>query len=75
MINLKIKLNTTTDIKEFLRTVNSFACDIDLVKGRYVIDAKSTLGVYTLDLSQPVDLHIHSDEKIISFAFDKWIVE
>ena len=39
-----------------------FESDIDLVKGRYVIDAKSTIGVFTLDLSLPVDVVLHSND-------------
>ena len=39
----------------------SLNCDFDLVSGRYVIDAKSIMGIFSLDLSKPIDLNIHAD--------------
>ncbi|HIV17395.1 MAG TPA: HPr family phosphocarrier protein, partial [Candidatus Alectryocaccobium stercorigallinarum] len=38
-------------------------CDFDLVSGRYVIDAKSIMGIFSLDLSNPIDLNIHAEGK------------
>lgn len=58
-----IKLNNFSDIKKFTNEVTKFEGDIDLVKGRYIIDAKSTMGIFTLDLSNPVDVVIYSDDK------------
>lgn len=60
---MTIKLNDFSDIKKFTNEVTKFEGDIDLVKGRYVIDAKSTMGIFTLDLSSPVDVVIYSDNK------------
>lgn len=69
MIKMTILLNDFSKIKYFNNIVSSFISDIDIVKGRYVIDAKSTMGIFTLDLSQPVDVIIHSedDEEITRF--------
>ena len=61
MKKVTVILNDFTKIKKFSNEVIKFQCDIDLVKGRYVIDAKSTMGIFTLDLSMPVDVVIHSD--------------
>lgn len=58
---ITIILNDFEKIKNFTSKVSNFECDIDLVKGRYVIDAKSTMGIFTLDLSVPVEVVIHSD--------------
>lgn len=58
---ITITLNDFIRIKNFSSEVVKFESDIDLVKGRYVIDAKSTIGIFTLDLSAPVDVVIHSD--------------
>lgn len=58
-----VKLNDFSKIKKFSREVSKFESDIDLVKGRYVIDSKSTIGIFTLDLSVPVDVVIHSDNE------------
>ena len=56
-------LNDFIKIKNFSSEVVKFESDIDLVKGRYIIDAKSTIGIFTLDLSSPVDVIIHSDNE------------
>lgn len=60
------------DIENFVRTARSADCDIDLVRGRYVIDAKSIMGIYSLDVSQPVSLVIHSDDTNIAEKFNDW---
>lgn len=66
---ITINLNNFNKIKKFNQCVSTFESDIDLVKGRYVIDSKSTIGIFTLDLSAPVDVIIHSgnDEEIRRF--------
>ena len=58
---ITVALNDFIKIKNFSSEVVKFESDIDLVKGRYIIDAKSTIGIFTLDLSSPVDVVIHSD--------------
>ena len=60
---ITITLNDFIRIKNFSSEVVKFESDIDLVKGRYIIDAKSTIGIFTLDLSSPVDVVIHSDDE------------
>lgn len=60
---ITVTLNDFNKIKAFGKEVGKFESDIDLVKGRYVIDAKSTIGIFTLDLSAPVDVVIHSDNE------------
>ncbi len=63
---VKISLNSTpnvqANVQSFVNTVSRFGIDFDLVSGRYIIDAKSMLGIFSLDLSKPLDLHIHTDE-------------
>ena len=44
--------------------ITKFDYDFDLVSGRYVIDAKSIMGIFSLDLSKPIDLNIHAEEDI-----------
>ena len=61
-LKMTINLNDVIKIKKFCNEVMKFESDIDLVKGRYVIDAKSTIGVFTLDLSLPVDVVLHSND-------------
>lgn len=60
---ITVTLNDFSKIKKFSSEIVKFESDIDLIKGRYVIDAKSTIGIFTLDLSVPVDVAIHSDNE------------
>ncbi len=64
MTTVKICLNSIDKVKNFVNTVSSFNTDFDLVSGRYVIDAKSIMGIFSLDLSKPIDLTIHSSDEI-----------
>ncbi len=48
-------------MKAFVNEISTFDCDFDLVSGRYVIDARSIMGIFSLDLSKPIDLNIHAD--------------
>ena len=59
MKSLTIYLNSIDKVKSFVNTVNTFDTDFDLVSGRYVIDAKSIMGIFSLDLSKAVELQIH----------------
>ena len=58
----KIQLNAINDVKEFVNTVMRFNYDIDLVSGRYAIDAKSIMGIFSLDLSKPIELVAHTED-------------
>ena len=62
MKTVQISLNSIDKVKAFVNTVAQFDYDFDLVSGRYVIDAKSIMGIFSLDLSKPIDLQIHSDD-------------
>ena len=53
-------------MKSFVNDITKFDVDFDLVSGRYVIDAKSIMGIFSLDLSKPIDLSIHADEELDS---------
>ena len=61
MRTVKISLNSIDKVKAFVNEISKFECDFDLVSGRYVIDAKSIMGIFSLDLSKPIDLNIHAD--------------
>ena len=61
MKKAKISLNSIDKVKAFVNEISKFDCDFDLVSGRYVIDAKSIMGIFSLDLSKPIDLNIHAD--------------
>ena len=61
MKTIQISLNSIDKVKKFVNTIANFPNDFDLVSGRYVIDAKSIMGIFSLDLSRPIDLNIHAD--------------
>lgn len=61
MKTIKISLNSIDKVKTFVNEINRFDADFDLVSGRYVIDAKSIMGIFSLDLSKDIDLNIHME--------------
>ncbi|MCR4752004.1 MAG: HPr family phosphocarrier protein [Eubacterium sp.] len=61
MKTIQISLNSIDKVKSFVSAISKFDNDFDLVSGRYVIDAKSIMGIFSLDLSKPIDLSIHAD--------------
>ena len=64
MKTVKISLNSIDKVKAFVNDVTNFNTDFDLVSGRYVIDAKSIMGIFSLDLSKPIDLAIHAENNM-----------
>ena len=61
MKTIQISLNSIDKVKAFVNDITKFDNDFDLVSGRYVIDAKSIMGIFSLDLSKPIELIIHAD--------------
>ncbi|MCI8318675.1 MAG: HPr family phosphocarrier protein [Lachnospiraceae bacterium] len=64
MKTVQISLNSIDKVKSFVNDITKFSNDFDLVSGRYVIDAKSIMGIFSLDLSKPIDLNIHAEDNI-----------
>ena len=64
MKTVQISLNSIDKVKSFVNEITKYDYDFDLVSGRYVIDAKSIMGIFSLDLSKPIDLNIHDDDNI-----------
>ena len=62
MKTVQISLNSIEKVKSFVNEIAKFDTDFDLVSGRYVIDAKSIMGIFSLDLSKPSNLNIDSDD-------------
>ncbi len=62
MKSYEIYLKTIIDVKNFVNAINNFDFEMDLVSGRYVIDAKSIMGIFSLDLSRPITLRVFSDD-------------
>ena len=70
MRTVEISLNSIDKVKSFVNTINNFDFDFDLISGRYVIDAKSIMGIFSLDLSKPITLNIHADDANVDAVMD-----
>ena len=64
MKTVQISLNSIDKVKSFVNAITQFEFDFDLISGRYVIDAKSIMGIFSLDLSKPIDLNIHAENSV-----------
>lgn len=73
-----IRLNSIDDVKEFCAATNSCKFDVDVLSGRYAVDAKSIMGIFSLDLTKEVELVAHADENECEDFYDaiaKFIVD
>ncbi len=76
MKSVNIKLSLAENVKTFVSIVNRYPYDVDLRSGRHVVDAKSILGIFSLDLSKPITIEVYEDncdelmEEIKSFILD-----
>lgn len=76
MKKTKIKLSTIEDVRSFVNIVTAYTGEIDLSSGRYIVDAKSIMGIFSLDLMNPIELTAHGDDVDALFAsIEKFIVE
>ena len=77
MKTVQISLNSIDKVKSFVNEITKFDYDFDLVSVRYVIDAKSIMGIFSLDLSKPIDLNIHAEEDsdVILQALKPYIID
>lgn len=76
MVKFEMLLNSINDVKDFVNTVSKYDFDVDLVSGRYVVDAKSIMGIFSLDLSKPISVEVHSDNAAAFLAeVDRLIVK
>ena len=77
MKTVQISLNSIDKVKSFVNEITKYDNDFDLVSGRYVIDAKYIMGIFSLDLSKPIDLNIHADGELddILAALEPYIIK
>ena len=68
MKSVKIRLSTIADVRDFVNIVAKSDVDIDLASGRYLVDGKSIMGIFSLDLLSPITLTAHSDDTDELFA-------
>ena len=66
MTTVKVSLNSIDKVKAFVNDISGYKADFDLVAGRYVIDAKSIMGIFSLDISKPIQLNIYAEDEIDS---------
>lgn len=57
-----IRLSTIEDVRNFVNEVTRCEFDVDLASGRYIVDAKSIMGIFSLDLLNPIRMTVHADE-------------
>lgn len=76
MKSVKIRLSTIADVRDFVNILAKTEIDIDLCSGRYVVDGKSIMGIFSLDLLSPITLNAHSDDTDELFeSISRFIVE
>jgi len=61
MKSFNIIINSIDDVKNFVNIVSKYDFDIDLISDRYVVDAKSIMGIFSLDLTKPIRVDVHTD--------------
>ena len=62
MKTFNIMLKSINDVKDFVNISNRYDFDIDLTSGRYVVDAKSIMGIFSLDLTKAIKVEAYSDD-------------
>ena len=75
MVKAVIKLVSIDDVKEFVKRANEADYDIDLSLGKYTVDAKSIMGIFSLDLSREIGLTVHSDSTDFLDEIKEYIVQ
>lgn len=76
MTTTKVFLKEINDVKDFVNILMRFGYDIELVSGKYVVDAKSIMGIFSLDLSRPIELRANTEDAEDLFAaIEKYIVK
>lgn len=62
MKSFKVMLSSIVDVKNFVNLVNGFDFEVDMVSGRYVVDAKSLMCIFSLDLSKPIIMRVYTED-------------
>ena len=76
MKTVSIRLSTIADVRDFVNIVAKTDVDIDLKSGRYIVDGKSIMGIFSLDLLSPIELTAHTDDATELFTeLDRFIIK
>lgn len=70
----KIKLNAPEDVKEFVKAASKCDFDIDISYNRVLVDAKSILGIFSMDLTRILTVHCHGENKEFDQTLKKFAV-
>lgn len=71
MKTVKISLNSIEKVKSFVHDITHFDCEFNLVSGDAILDAKSIMGIFSLDLTEELDLTIHTDDESLAEILNK----
>ena len=63
MHSFDVHLRSVDDVKVFVTAASFVSCDIDVLSGRYLVDAKSIMGLFSLNLAKPVTVQLHGTEE------------
>ena len=75
MYEVRVSFKSVEDIQEFHNIISKFNADVDVIKGTYIVDAKSFIGLMTIDYSTPVIIKINSSDLSLRKKIEKWIVK
>ena len=75
MVKAVISLESIDDVKDFVKKANLLPYDVDLSLGKYTVDAKSIMGIFSLDLSREIELTIHSDSSAFLGEIPEYLIE
>ena len=64
MDGFSILLTSVNDVKVFVDAANRLACDVDVLAGRYIVNGKSIMGLFSIDLAQPVQVLVHGGREV-----------
>ena len=70
-----IRLVSIDDVKEFVKKANLLDYDVDLSLGKYTVDGKSIMGIFSLDLSRDIELTVHSESEEFLSEISRFIVK
>ena len=63
MADFEVKLNSICDVKEFVNHANKCSFEVDLISGKYAVDGKSIMGIFSLDLSKNLVMRVNSENE------------
>ncbi len=76
MKTVEIRLSTIADVRDFVNIVSATEIDVDLSSGRYIVDGKSIMGIFSLDLLNPIKLTAYDDDPAdLLAALDRFIIK